>query len=157
MEPNGTYTIVADDERVYLEYAHPRDVPALMAEVIERLNTAEARQLTYDDAPAFYAAIHAAVAHIHPFWDGNGRIARLLANIPLLKAGLPPLTIPEEQRRTYIQLLADYQITIGQLDETTGAWPDVSKLVDFNRFCESCYGATRDLAAAAFEIQKKRV
>ena len=39
VEPNGTYTVVADDERVDLEYAHPRDVPALMAEVIERLNT----------------------------------------------------------------------------------------------------------------------
>jgi Fic family protein len=28
---------------------------------------------------------------IHPFFDGNGRLARLIANLPLLKCGWPPL------------------------------------------------------------------
>jgi Fic family protein len=81
----------------------------------------------------------------------------LLANIPLLKAGLPPLTIPEEQRRAYIQQLADYQITIGQLNDTTGVWPDETLLFDFNEFCESCFGAIQKLVTAAFEVQTKRV
>jgi len=65
--------------------------------------------------------------------------------------------IVHEQRRNYIQLLADYQIMTGQLDATTGVWPDVSLLADFNGFCASCYGAIRELVAAAFEMQKKRI
>ncbi len=97
------------------------------------------------------------IAHVHPFWGGKGRIARLLANIPLLKAGLPPLTIPEEQRRTYIQLLADYQFEVGRLDDSTGVWPDESLLAEFNQVSESCCGAIRSPVANAFDVQKKRV
>jgi len=156
IEPNGTHMVAADGRQVFIEYAMPSSVPVLMTEIIEFTNAVNVDNISAVTAHEYYSKIHMGIVHVHPFWDGNGRIARLLANIPLLKAGLPPLTIPEEQRRTYIQLLADYQITIGQLDETTGAWPDVSKLVDFNRFCESCYGAIRDLVAAAFDVQKKR-
>ena len=103
-----------------------------------------------------YASIHMGIVHIHPFWDGNGRIARLLANIPLLKAGLPPLTIPQDERRTYIQILANYQIAIGQLNSGTGVWPDASRLTEFNQFCVSCYAATEKLVAAAYEVQGRR-
>jgi len=90
------------------------------------------------------------------FWDGNGRIARLLANIPLLRAGLPPLTIPQDKRRTYIQILANYQIAIGQLNEGTGVWPDISRLMEFNQFCASCYAPTEKLVTAAYETQGRR-
>jgi hypothetical protein len=104
----------------------------------------------------YYAKIHAGVVHIHPFWDGNGRIARLLANIPLLRAGLPPLTVPHEKRRTYLQLLANYQIAIGQLNSRTGVWPDTSQLSELSQFCDRCYAATRNLVLATYEVQKRR-
>jgi hypothetical protein len=29
-------------------------------------------------------------------------------------------------------------------------------LVDFNRFCEACFGSIRELVVAAFKLQKKR-
>lgn len=145
VEPNGTYTIGANDERVYLDYAHPRDVPALMDAVFQRLNTAEAKQLTYEDAPRWYAAIHAAVAHIHPFWDGNGRIARLVANLPLLQSGLLPVVIPKERRREYIQLLAEYELACGTLTKASGAWPNPDRLAGFTRFVTECYRTTREL------------
>jgi hypothetical protein len=157
VEPNGTHMVAADGRQVFIEYAMPSMVPVLMTEIIEFTNAVNVDDISAVTAHEYYSKIHMGIVHIHPFWDGNGRIARLLANIPLLKAGLPPLTIPDEQRRNYIQLLADYQIMTGQLDATTGVWPDVSLLADFNGFCASCYGAIRELVAAAFEVQKKRI
>ena len=156
VEPNGTHMVAADGRQVFIEYAAPSSVPVLMTEIIDFTNAVNVDEISEVTAHEYYSKIHMGIAHIHPFWDGNGRIARLLANIPLLKAGLPPLTIPEEQRRTYIQMLADYQISIGQLDVTTAVWPDESQLSDFNRFCESCYGAIRRLVVAACDVQKKR-
>jgi fido (protein-threonine AMPylation protein) len=157
VEPNGTHMVTADGRQVFIEYAMPALVSMLMTEIIDFTNIVNVNEISPVTAHEYYSKIHIGIAHIHPFWDGNGRIARLLANIPLLKAGLPPLTIPEEQRRTYIQLLADYQITIGQLDHKTGVWPDESLLSEFNHFCESCYGEIRNLVATAFEVQKKRI
>lgn len=156
VEPNGTHMVAADGRQVFIEYALPSSVPGLMTEIIEFTNAINVDELSMVAAHEHYARIHMGIVHVHPFWDGNGRIARLLANVPLLKAGLPPLTIPDDQRRSYIQLLADYQVAIGRLDNVTGAWPDESWLADFSRFCETCSGATRDLVVAAFEVQKKR-
>jgi Fic family protein len=38
-------------------------------------------------------AIHAWLAHVHPFEDGNGRIARILANVELARHNYPPLIV----------------------------------------------------------------
>ena len=157
VEPNGTHMVTADGRQVFIDYAMPSVVSALMAEIIEFINAINIDDVSAVTAHEYYSKIHMGIAHVHPFWDGNGRIARLLANIPLLKAGLPPLTIPSERRRDYIQLLADYQVTIGQLDDTTGVWPDELQLSDFSCFCESCYSVIRDLIAGAFEVQSRRV
>ncbi|MDY0223063.1 MAG: Fic family protein [Desulfobacterium sp.] len=43
-----------------------------------------------------YADLHVSFVRIPPFFDGNGRLARLVANTPVLKAGLPPIIIPKE-------------------------------------------------------------
>jgi len=42
---------------------------------------------------------------IHPFADGNGRIARIIASIPLLKAHLPPLFVATESKKLYFAAL----------------------------------------------------
>lgn len=154
LEPNGTYAIGPDGEQVFIEYASPVDVPALFIEIMEAVNTADG--VTVDNAHEIYARIHMGVVHIHPFWDGNGRVARLLANIPLLRAGLPPLTIPQADRRQYIRLLANYQIAVGQLSRSTGVWPEPALLDDFSEYCRSAYSATRELVAAAFAVQRRR-
>lgn len=156
VEPNSTHMIGPDGRQVHIEYALPTDVPVLMNELIEFLNALDTGNITSAVAHDYYAKIHAGVVHIHPFWDGNGRIARLLANIPLLRAGLPPLTVPHEKRRTYLQLLANYQIAIGQLNSRTGVWPDTSQLSELSQFCDRCYAATRNLVLATYEVQKRR-
>ncbi|WP_286957113.1 MULTISPECIES: Fic family protein [Arsenicicoccus] len=37
--------------------------------------------------------VHAWITHLHPFEDGNGRMARLLANLVLSQGGYPPLIV----------------------------------------------------------------
>jgi len=45
------------------------------------------------NAFASAAWLHLVIATIHPFENGNGRVARLIASIPLINADLPPLCI----------------------------------------------------------------
>jgi len=96
------------------------------------------------------------IAHIHLFWDDNGRIARLLANIPLLKADLPPLIIKQKERWQYIQALAKYQIAIGQLISDKNIWPDLCKLKPFEIFCSEAYTSTKIILDTVFKLQRKR-
>lgn len=51
------------------------------------------------------AMLHAIFVGIHPFIDGNGRTARLLLNLELMKEGYPPVIIKVENRLTYYDAL----------------------------------------------------
>lgn len=52
---------------------------------------------------------HWRLVAIHPFSDGNGRAARLLANLMLRRGGYAPLVIGPEQRRAYLDALEKRQ------------------------------------------------
>ncbi|NQY73788.1 MAG: Fic family protein [Candidatus Margulisbacteria bacterium] len=65
----------------------------------------------YEQLPTLHPVIVAAISHynlarIHPFDDGNGRVARLLMNFVLMKAGYPPAVIRNENRREYMDCLS---------------------------------------------------
>ena len=51
------------------------------------------------------AFIHHEFVKIHPFIDGNGRVARLLTNCYLIKNGYPPIVIQKEDRKKYYKTL----------------------------------------------------
>jgi len=51
------------------------------------------------------AWLHHRFTQIHPFQDGNGRVARALASLIFLKHGLFPLIITTDDRPNYIQAL----------------------------------------------------
>ena len=53
------------------------------------------------------AKIHFELVKIHPFVDGNGRIARLLMNIGLISLGFFPIIIPVVLRSEYIYSVKD--------------------------------------------------
>ncbi|KAL3869905.1 hypothetical protein ACJMK2_042529 [Sinanodonta woodiana] len=79
-----------------------KEVPELMDDFIEWLNSREALQLH----PIEYAALaHYKLVVIHPFYDGNGRASRLLMNLILMQAGFPPVTIKVEDRHIYYDVL----------------------------------------------------
>ena len=156
VEPNGTYAVDESGAQVFVEYAAPEHVPTLMAEVLDCVNTTRLRPDDPGEAAPAYARIHAGFVSIHPFWDGNGRLARLLANVPLLNAGLPPLVIPKEERRVYIDALAHYQRRIGRITPETRVWPDAPELAPFAGFCQRSYATTRRLVELAFEQQRRR-
>lgn len=149
VEINGTHAVTTEGEQIFIEYANPLHVDVLMEEVIDALNSIEAKSITLNNAAYYYAKFHMAIVHIHPFWDGNGRIARLLANLILFKAGLPPIVIEKSKRREYIECLADYQIKVGQLTNKSGVWPKEYVLQRFVKFCQGSYFMTKDLIEKA--------
>lgn len=80
----------------------PEDIPILMEEFADWLNSEEAANMH----PVRYAALaHYKLVDIHPFEDGNGRTSRLLMNLILIRAGYPPVIILKEHRQQYYDYL----------------------------------------------------
>lgn len=155
-EPNST-VMVSGENQVIFEYAHPQDVPALMRAWLALFaKLIGSGQTDRDAALEAYIRLHVAFVRIHPFWDGNGRIARLASNIPVLRAGYPPIIIPRERRRDYIQALSEYHLAAGAPDAANELLPMVHKLERFKRFCADSYAASVQLVEAAHAKQQKR-
>ncbi len=86
------------------EYLPPEAiaVPGLMQALVAGLE----KPLWEPDHPVTRAAAaHFGLVHIHPFADGNGRTARLLMNLLLLRAGYPPAVIRAQARLFYYEAL----------------------------------------------------
>lgn len=149
-EPNGTYALSGDGRQTFIDYAPPAEVPALMAEWLVLANA------PVTDPLAAYVALHVAFVRIHPFFDGNGRLARLLANLPVLRAGLPPIVIDARQRRQYIGLLAEYELAVGQARAGQPLLPEPERLAGFKAFCRDNWQASLDLVAEAERRQAAR-
>ncbi len=59
-----------------------------------------------DDDPIIVAAwLHHRFMQIHPYQDGNGRLARAIATMILLQADLPPIVVDRDLRTEYIEAL----------------------------------------------------
>ena len=52
---------------------------------------------------------HRRLVDIHPYNDGNGRTARLLMNLILIRGGYPPVAVRPEDRPAYIRALQQAQ------------------------------------------------
>ena len=153
-EPNST-SIVLDEKTVINDtYALPGDVSDLMKVWIEKLNSF----LTNPSVKPVkdYTWLHAAFVRIHPFADGNGRLARLLSNLPLIILGLPPLVIDNTRRSQYIQTLARWQISTGRPTVGKPLIIENGDYIEFEEFCENCWKSTYELVENAHDLQQKR-
>jgi Fic family protein len=77
---------------------NPAKIPQLMGELDAWLKAAPS------DPPAAFEG-HFRLTAIHPFADGNGRTARLLMNVMLIRGGYPPIAVRPQDRKTYLDAL----------------------------------------------------
>jgi fido (protein-threonine AMPylation protein) len=77
--------------------------------VMAGMESWEAWSLRQTAAPAFLRAtvLHAWLAHVHPFADGNGRTARAVSTLELVRAGFPPVIVRKRDRPRYYAALAE--------------------------------------------------
>lgn len=105
--PNSVITRYGDR----FEYASPEETPSLMADLVDWYNEEEARG---ELSPVELAALfHYRYIRIHPFEDGNGRIARLMVNYILSRHGWPMIVVRTSKKRDYLEALHQADVEIG--------------------------------------------
>ncbi|MCB9037027.1 MAG: 30S ribosomal protein THX [Lewinellaceae bacterium] len=83
-------------------YCPPLQVEAEMDKLLESYNDLLEKSVNSVIISSWF---HHAFTQIHPFQDGNGRVARLLSSLILIKDGLFPLTIRRDDKVKYINAL----------------------------------------------------
>ncbi len=121
VESNFTQLINEENKIIYKEYPKPNEIPNLMNKWFDLFNL-----ISQEEPLIQYAKLHVTFGAIHPFADGNGRIARLIANVPILQNGLVPITISNNNRREYIQLVQNIKI-----DEDLNVIKGLNEFVSF--------------------------
>lgn len=98
-QPNHVKTLTGEIHY----YATPEDVPIKMHELMQWYNEARHHKKIHPSVLA--AFVHHRFVAIHPFDDGNGRLARILMNLILMKNGYPPAIIKLKERTDYYAAL----------------------------------------------------
>ena len=155
---NYTTYIDSNNKQTWREYPAPQYIDRLMSQWLGQLNVDLSAQITQTDAAGVYALLHLSFVSVHPFFDGNGRMARLLANVPVLKAGFPPIVIPQTDRYQYKQALSDYQNSITDLANLSDLTqlPDNTEKRRFVELCQGYWSETLELLDKANKMQTKR-
>jgi len=156
VEPNSTVNVV-EGRQIIFEFSPPQSVQELMQKwlgLFSEFNRVPPGDK--DKALEAYVQLHFSFVHIHPFWDSNGRLARLVANIPVIRAGLPPIIIPMEKRRLYLEILAKYHLEKGTIRAGDELVDSPDEIQPFRRLCNDCWAETMALVEAVKEKQQER-
>jgi Fic family protein len=107
--PNSVITPTGE----LFDYASPEETPALMSDLVAWYRDEEQRgKLKAEELAALF---HYRYIRIHPFEDGNGRIARLLVNYILLRNNYPMLVIRTDDRQNYLKTLHQCDLLTGKI------------------------------------------
>ncbi len=102
------------------EFVAPADVQERMHELLNKTNAAiDAIQQNKSNEPYpldVALQFHLDYLTIHPFYDGNGRTARILTNLILISFGFAPFWIKTNEKSIYYQYMADIQAYGGNTD-----------------------------------------
>ena len=121
-ETQNWLTNRASGQQVYLP-PPAREVPALVDDLMTWF------QGTDEAGPVVSALAHVSVAGVHPFGDGNGRTARIVASLAMYRAGyrLPQFTSLEEWWGRHIE---DYYRAFDCLGTEWSADADVTPFLE---------------------------
>jgi len=109
-----------------------QEIPKMIGELLQTL-----RQNPDELRPVELAAFfHHKFVYIHPFLDGNGRTARLLMNVVLMKSGYPFTVLLRVDRPRYLRALTE---------------ADNGHLIPFANFTANCVERSLDIYLLAFE------
>ncbi|MBO4443955.1 MAG: Fic family protein [Bacteroidaceae bacterium] len=125
--PNSVITRNGD----LFEYASPEETPSLMNDLVDWYNAAEKEGML---SPVELAALfHYRYIRIHPFEDGNGRIARLMVNYIMARQGWPMIVIRNRKKAEYLEALHRSDQKIGKVP-SNGAHATIGKISSFLAF-----------------------
>lgn len=140
--PNSVIT--ATGER--FEYASPEETPALMTDLIDWYNSAvEEGKLSALELASLF---HYRYIRIHPFEDGNGRIARLIVNFILLRAGYPMIIVRSDDKDKYLSALNRCDVIVG-LNPSDGAHAELEQIQPFVKYMSGCLERALDIRIRA--------
>lgn len=125
--PNSVITRYGDR----FEYASPEETSTLMTDLVDWYNYAEN---SGEYTPVELAALfHYRYIRIHPFEDGNGRIARLLVNYILARHGWPMIVVRSRIKQDYLEALHQSDMEVGDTPNS-GAHAEVLQIKKFLKF-----------------------
>lgn len=109
-------------------YAGVEETPAFMGSLIEWYNVQERKA---EMSPIELAALlHYRYIRIHPFGDGNGRIARLLVNYVFTRHNYPMIVIRNDDKQKYLRILHQCDVAVG-LTPSDGANASLEQITPF--------------------------
>jgi len=112
-------------------YATPEETPIMMKELVEWYNDESDKK---ELSPIELAALlHYRYIRIHPFEDGNGRIARLLVNYVLIRNNYPPIIIQSKDKDNYLRILHQCDVAVG-LTASDGASATIDSIRPFVKY-----------------------
>ncbi|MBR5028446.1 MAG: Fic family protein [Bacteroidales bacterium] len=107
--PNSVITRYGDR----FEYASPEETPSLMTDLVDWYNDEEQKGKLH---PVELAILfHYRYIRLHPFEDGNGRIARLMMNYILSRHNLPMIVVRSRFKQYYLEALHQADIIVGKM------------------------------------------
>ena len=125
--PNSVITRYGDR----FEYASPEETSGLMGDLVDWYNVAEQEGKL---SPVELAALfHYRYIRIHPFEDGNGRIARLMMNFILTRHDYPMIVVRSRKKSEYLEALHQADLEVGPVSGD-GAHADIKDIRPFLKY-----------------------
>lgn len=115
------------------DYASPEETPAFMHDLVDWYNrVADTDEYTPIELASLF---HYRYIRIHPFEDGNGRIARLLVNFILLRKRYPMIVVRSSDKHTYLNALSAADAQVGAFP-SDGANATLDQIKPFTAYME---------------------